>query len=901
MRLVRPPIAWTERTLSAARIAQVVDTVAGLGDQALASTTNFATLILLARAVTPGDFGSFTLVYSALLFSGVLQGALVTQPHNVIGAGLRGDAYVRYTASTGVSQMLFTGVALSLAGSAALIGAGTGSEIAPLLVALVPAIGAWQLQEFSRRVLYTEGRVRAVLVNDLLSYGGQAVLIVILAVNGLLTGPGALYALAVTSALGAAVGALQIRKSLSARPGLSALKENLAFGKWLAGAETGYWSSTQIYLYLVAAIVGPAGVGIMRAAQLLFGPLNVLLFYSTSVLPSRFARAYSRAGGPALRKEVSAASRLILPVVIGYSLFVVLLGSTLLQLAYGNEYIQGSRVLVLFAAFYILITTFPVLSSALRALRRTRRIFLGYLSATAVSVSVGWLLVRSMGVEGAVAGMTISALVVTAYCWIGFVGALQPVGGPAPDVVRLERQPIRPMIDLGNKLATRPRQAADLRLLTWSYLLPADLDFQCIGAPRWFEEAIEHHGVAGGQRALVQWGTPQLPAAELDEAAAVVLFNPSIPAVARLASFGFTHVRHFAVIPDFDDPRWFIPLESGAAASAAFRLYAPYRIRARVQYVTARAAARLGGFWYRKHVYLAQRSPAPLETLLRDVFGTPNLLLGLASGSPTPPHKPVFIVLDRSGRTLGFCKVARSAIARQRLHREADALVRLRSLRSPILAPQLLFKGELDGTLVTVQSALEGSPGPETLTNAHENFLQGLVTGERKPASATQFVRSLRARLTDLPLLGAEVSAFERLRPVLDDLIVESSIVHGDFAPWNIRRHGESIAAFDWERATLDGLPHIDAFHHELQVGILMKDWTTDRTHKFLRAFASARSLGVEKEQMHALEAVYLLDFLTRALEAGQPGDSPLVLLYRQLLEGLMTIIGPRFTAAGFR
>ena len=52
-------------------------------------------MILLARAVTPGDFGSFTLVYSALLFGGVLQGALVTQPHNVIGAGLRGDAGTR--------------------------------------------------------------------------------------------------------------------------------------------------------------------------------------------------------------------------------------------------------------------------------------------------------------------------------------------------------------------------------------------------------------------------------------------------------------------------------------------------------------------------------------------------------------------------------------------------------------------------------------------------------------------------------------------------------------------------------------------------------------------------------------------------------------------------------------
>lgn len=898
MRLLTARAEWAERTLSHARVAQVVDTVAGLGDQALASTTNFATMILLARSVTPGDFGSFTLVYSALLFAGVLQGALVTQPHNVIGAGLRGDAYVRYTTSTGLSQLMFTGAAVSLAVGAAAIAAGTGAEITPLLFALVPAVGAFQLQEFSRRVLYTEGRIRAVLLTDLISYGGQAVLMVLLAVNGILSGPLALYALAATSALGAIAGALQIRKSIKARPGFSALRENVAFGKWLAGAETGYWSSTQIYLYLVAAIVGAAGAGIMKATQLLFGPLNVLLFYSTSVLPTRFARAYSRAGGPALRKELNTASALILPVVVGYSLFVVLFGPALLQLAYGSEYIQGSRVLVLFAAFYTLITTFPILSSALRALRRTRRIFLGYLSATALSVSVGWLLVRSMGVEGAVAGMTLSTLVVIGYCWVGYAGALRPAGGAAPAIVRLERQRIRPMIDLSNQLAARPRQAADDRLLTWSYLLPRDVDFHCVGAPRWFEEAIEHRQVAGGSKVLIQWGKAAPDPADLDEAAAVVLFNPSIPATASLAPRGFAQIRHFAVIPDFDDPRWFIPLEGGAAASAAFRLYAPYRIRARAQYIAVRAAARLGRFWFRNHIFFAQRSPAPLETLLREVFATPNLLLGLASGSPVPPHKPVFIALARDGRTLGFAKVARSAIARKRLHRETDALARLQSIGSTIAAPQLLFSGDVDGTLVTVQSVLEGSPGPETFTRAHETFLQALVTGERKPATETRFVESLRDRLTDLPQLRAELLDFERLRPVLDDLVVPATIVHGDFAPWNIRRRNGSISAFDWERASTDGLPLIDALHHELQVGILMKDWTMDRTHRYLRAFAGARSGGLGSEQVQALEAVYLLDFLARALEEGQPEDTALVRIYRQLLEGVMTMADPQSPAA---
>ena len=49
-----------------------------------------------------------------------------------------------------------------------------------MLVALIPSIIFWQLQEFVRRVLYTEGRHVAALINDIVSYGGQAALMIVL-------------------------------------------------------------------------------------------------------------------------------------------------------------------------------------------------------------------------------------------------------------------------------------------------------------------------------------------------------------------------------------------------------------------------------------------------------------------------------------------------------------------------------------------------------------------------------------------------------------------------------------------------------------------------------------------------------------------------------------------------
>ena len=79
----------------------------GLADQLLVSFTNFATMILVARGLhDAGKFGVFTLVYSAMLFANILQFALVTQPHNVLGQTRSGDDYRVYTATTGLIATL---------------------------------------------------------------------------------------------------------------------------------------------------------------------------------------------------------------------------------------------------------------------------------------------------------------------------------------------------------------------------------------------------------------------------------------------------------------------------------------------------------------------------------------------------------------------------------------------------------------------------------------------------------------------------------------------------------------------------------------------------------------------------------------------------------------------------
>src|SRR5688500_11827853 len=161
----------------------------GLADQVLISATNFITMVLLARGLGPESFGEFVLVYTAMLLANGLQNSLIIQPHHVLGATREGADYRDYTASSALAQSVLAILCALLALLAAGVALGWGWPGAALLLALAPAIAAWQFQEFVRRVLYTEARLGEAFVNDLVSYGGQTLAIALLVYYQQLSGP----------------------------------------------------------------------------------------------------------------------------------------------------------------------------------------------------------------------------------------------------------------------------------------------------------------------------------------------------------------------------------------------------------------------------------------------------------------------------------------------------------------------------------------------------------------------------------------------------------------------------------------------------------------------------------------------------------------------------------------
>jgi O-antigen/teichoic acid export membrane protein len=294
-------------------------------------------------------------------------------------------------------------------------------HVRAMLIALVPSIVFWQLQEFVRRVMYTERRFGAAFINDLISYGGQTLVLAGMYFGRRywgypFTGAMALHALAWTSAVAAGIGFWQIRGSVHRTADRHGVRENWHFGKWLAGGEImGYFSSIHMQVLWAAWLVGMAASADLRAAQILFGPTRVIAFFLGTVLPIRFARTLHDRGMKALHHEIRVVYLVLAPMVGVYCGLLACFPEKLLHLVYGAKYVAGEAALILtlYSICAFLNYMQMVVQAALTATRQTRSIFISSVWGCFIALAASPIFIKRFQGPGAMIGMIVTTVVVT--------------------------------------------------------------------------------------------------------------------------------------------------------------------------------------------------------------------------------------------------------------------------------------------------------------------------------------------------------------------------------------------------------------------------------------------------------------------------------------------------------
>jgi O-antigen/teichoic acid export membrane protein len=254
-------------------------------------------------------------------------------------------------------------------------------------------------------VLYTEGRVRAALVTDVVAYGGQALLILALWYYDRLNTSSAVWVIAVTSCAGVFVGFRLLRVSLTTNVSRVDLVAHWKFGKWLAAAAIGFGLSAYLYFYITAVALGAAASGDLKASQLVLGPLNILLLFLVTVLPIRLSRALKSSGEAGLRRTLVHAVTLATPVVVVYCLLAAGFAEPMLRAIYGGQHPGSAELVALFALYCVLTYVGQMATSVLNARQFTRPIGVANFAGAGSTIVLGWLFIKAAGVNGAALGM----------------------------------------------------------------------------------------------------------------------------------------------------------------------------------------------------------------------------------------------------------------------------------------------------------------------------------------------------------------------------------------------------------------------------------------------------------------------------------------------------------------
>jgi O-antigen/teichoic acid export membrane protein len=396
-----------------------------LSDQGLFASSNFVLNVLLARWLTPEEYGGFALAFSVFLLLAMAHSALLVEPALIFGPGRYGTrqrwylhrlvlGHAAVTTGTAVLLCMATFVAWTI---------GLPTTTAVSLGSLFLASPFILFLGLMRRACYMSSTPRLAASSGLLYLILVLGAVLVLRTASALNPVSAFAVQGVCSVLSGAWLARRLGvllKTVEGGPSAEIVWAHWQYGRWALASGVLMWLPANIYFVILPAWQSLAATATLKAAGNLVAPiLHANGALATLLLPALVrrrdnAREFRRAAGIALGAFTAGG--------LAYWLFIGLAGPYVTRWLYGGQYAFEPAWFWLLGALPLSGGAGLVFGAVLRARERPDHVFLAYVVTTLCS-PVGLALTRVSGITGALTGMLLgSAATAGTMVLLGWVG-----------------------------------------------------------------------------------------------------------------------------------------------------------------------------------------------------------------------------------------------------------------------------------------------------------------------------------------------------------------------------------------------------------------------------------------------------------------------------------------------
>jgi aminoglycoside phosphotransferase (APT) family kinase protein len=201
--------------------------------------------------------------------------------------------------------------------------------------------------------------------------------------------------------------------------------------------------------------------------------------------------------------------------------------------------------------------------------------------------------------------------------------------------------------------------------------------------------------------------------------------------------------------------------------------------------------------------------------------GEPFSFAVLTGNSSAPGRRHVFLLFNSASEPVAVVKAGATSRARELIAHETSLLSAFASALTGL--PKVRGACELDNLSAFAMDFIEGTSPGDDAGGELETIFSSWVDSARQIEIGETVAWKRLIQASGAAALPEAVLKLETLRthPVL---------MHGDFAPWNVKVSAGRWTVLDWERGERVGIPAWDWFHFVVQPAVLVRRETTEAT-----------------------------------------------------------------------